>query len=270
VGSVVSLLLVCTYRSFPSVGLATASSQQLIPSTTLRCLTTIALQPSPPPRLQIGDIQQPCWQGWHRAWALGLGLPLLLIFCVAMPAAVAGVLWAHRAALATPHVRHRLGHLYMPWRPACYWYHALIMAQIVALSCISVFRHSIGALYASQMFAGAVMVMLVLHICLRPQQAAALNELFAVQLLVLLLVAWAALALQASALQEGATLSVPPKAVAEVLGAIAVVLAGGFILLCIGLFIKLAREKVKQAAQKVGKQWVLDVAGNLSSAPLKF
>jgi hypothetical protein len=45
------------------------------------------------------DTDQLCFQGYHRGWAIGLGVPLLLLLCVAVPAGVIGYLWALRGKL---------------------------------------------------------------------------------------------------------------------------------------------------------------------------
>jgi hypothetical protein len=50
----------------------------------------------------LHDPDQLCYQGYHRAWALGLGLPLLLLVCGLLPAAI---LWV---ALRSKHQDQQL------------------------------------------------------------------------------------------------------------------------------------------------------------------
>ena len=40
----------------------------------------------------VQDMQQACWQGWHKAWAWGLGFPCTLIFCFLVPCGVVVIL----------------------------------------------------------------------------------------------------------------------------------------------------------------------------------
>jgi hypothetical protein len=58
------------------------------------------------------DMQQPCWEGWHRDWGWGLGFPCVIIFCFGAPAAVFMVLWTNKSNLMQRQFKQHFGFLY--------------------------------------------------------------------------------------------------------------------------------------------------------------
>lgn len=47
----------------------------------------------------VFSMEQQCWSGWHTPWALGLGIPLLLLLFVVVPALI---FWLHMGPHALP------------------------------------------------------------------------------------------------------------------------------------------------------------------------
>ena len=65
-------------------------------------------------------IQQPCFGGWHNAWALGLGVPCTLLFCLCVPLSMFLVLCTNRSKQGvTGKFQECVGFLYHTYRPRC-------------------------------------------------------------------------------------------------------------------------------------------------------
>uniref|UniRef100_A0A383V756 Tyrosine-protein kinase ephrin type A/B receptor-like domain-containing protein n=1 Tax=Tetradesmus obliquus TaxID=3088 RepID=A0A383V756_TETOB len=90
--------------------------------------------------LWLHDPGQLCYQGYHRAWALGLGLPLLVVVCGLLPA---GILWAvlRNRQRHTPHATNMpcLKCLVWPYKPSYCWWDASVLLQTAALTAVGVF-----------------------------------------------------------------------------------------------------------------------------------
>jgi hypothetical protein len=76
------------------------------------------------------DTDQLCFQGYHRGWAFGLGVPLLLLLCVAVPAGVIGCLWALRGKLQETYNLQHYGFLYSSYRPSRYYWEGIVAFQV--------------------------------------------------------------------------------------------------------------------------------------------
>jgi hypothetical protein len=113
-------------------------------------------------------MSQQCWHGWHKRWALGMGIPLVVIFCFGIPLAVALLLWHNRHRTHLPDFRQHCGFLYRTFRPGCYCYEAVVAFTTVCLAAISVFSTVIGPYYECVLFTVVFAASLVLQIWLRP------------------------------------------------------------------------------------------------------
>jgi hypothetical protein len=114
------------------------------------------------------DMSQQCWQGWHKLWALAMGIPLVTIFCLATPAGIALLLWHNRHRTHLPIFRQHCGFLYRTFRPGCFCYEAVVAFTTVCLAAISVFSTVIGPYYECVLFTVVFAAALVLQIWLRP------------------------------------------------------------------------------------------------------
>ena len=96
-----------THHDFASVAMCVVF--MFLPTwvnTALSLFTCIPLDKSVEPPFQaaavgswwVEDMSQLCYSrsGYHRRWALGLGIPLTLLFCVALPAGVFMFMWFSR------------------------------------------------------------------------------------------------------------------------------------------------------------------------------
>lgn len=93
------------------------------------CVTLDAApQGAAPPFLRLNavgtfwllDTQQQCFTDYHLRWALGVGVPLILIFCILVPFGIIGYLSARRTRLQEPFYLQHFSFLYKSYRQ-CYW-----------------------------------------------------------------------------------------------------------------------------------------------------
>ena len=87
----------------------------------------------------VSDITQQCFSGYHKGWALGLGLPSVLLWCFAVPVAMGVGLFLCRAKADTDSFREHFGFLYRSYKPERMWWEAVWAARTVVLTLISVF-----------------------------------------------------------------------------------------------------------------------------------
>jgi hypothetical protein len=113
----------------------------------------------------VHAMQQACFEGWHLPWALGLGLPCVLLFCVATPLALLIGLTVHRSKLQHADIKMHFGFLYRPYTEKCCWWEGVMTVQSMLLVTISVFRFTLGgynsALLVTVMFSAMATLQLV-------------------------------------------------------------------------------------------------------------
>jgi hypothetical protein len=97
--------------------------------------------------LWVIDTSQPCWGSAHSAYALGLGIPLLLTIFVCLPAAVACTLRWGRMKADQQWLGQHFSFLFEHFRPECYLWEVVVMLQTLILVIVSVFAHHMGAFY---------------------------------------------------------------------------------------------------------------------------
>jgi hypothetical protein len=92
----------------------------------------------------LHDPDQLCYQGYHRAWALGLGLPLLLLVCGLLPAAILWVALRNNQQKA-PHTS-AVCMVFLVWcyQPSYCCWDAAVTMQTAALTIVSVYGHFSG------------------------------------------------------------------------------------------------------------------------------
>lgn len=93
----------------------------------------------------VHDVNQLCYSGYHRAWSLGLGLPLLLIFCLGLPGSAAVFMLRNRSRLSEPSFLQHYGFLYRMYKPSCCYWEAVLMLQTITLVAVSVFGLTLGS-----------------------------------------------------------------------------------------------------------------------------
>ena len=116
----------------------------------------------------VYDMEQACWQGWHYNWALALGLPCLVLFCILVPPTMCLWLWSARKKLQNADFQRRFGFLYHSYTPkACYW-EGVVCAQTMLLVCISIFSPPLGVYNSIVLLNATLIAIVILQLTVRP------------------------------------------------------------------------------------------------------
>lgn len=104
------------------------------------------------------DLNTQCWTGYHRGWAFGLGVPLLLLCVVVLPAGILFKMLRNKQRLNYPAFALHWGFLYRVYKPAhCYW-EACVSLQTQLLVAISIYGTSLGPLYQGLLMNAALAI----------------------------------------------------------------------------------------------------------------
>ena len=123
----------------------------------------------------VHAMHQPCFEGWHLLWALGLGLPCVLLFCVAMPLALLVSLAVTRAALQRGEFKANSCSFYRPYVEKRCWWEGLVTIQTMLLVTVSVFRYTLGGYYSALLVTLLFTVMASLQLIFMPYAARKLH-----------------------------------------------------------------------------------------------
>eukprot|EP00879_Flechtneria_rotunda_P003163 GHRR01003385.1.p1 GENE.GHRR01003385.1~~GHRR01003385.1.p1 ORF type:complete len:1192 (+),score=313.72 GHRR01003385.1:611-4186(+) len=116
----------------------------------------------------VYDMNQSCFEAYHAAWAFGLGLPLLLLVCVALPVGISVFTVRNRQRLSTPSFRQHYSFLYRQYRPAfCFW-DAVVLVQTMVLVAAGVFGAALGPYYQILILNAVFVAILLLLLIIRP------------------------------------------------------------------------------------------------------
>jgi hypothetical protein len=114
----------------------------------------------------VHAMQQPCFEGWHLTWALALGVPGVVLFCVATPLALFIGLTLNKSKLQHADVKAHFGFLYRPYVEKRCWWEGLMTTQTMLLVLVSVFRYTLGGYYSvllvTLLFTGMATLQLIL------------------------------------------------------------------------------------------------------------
>jgi hypothetical protein len=119
-----------------------------------------------------GDMSQQCWQGYHRMVALAVGIPLTILLVVLMPGATLVFLLHNRRSLYQSTFRH-FSFIFHMYKPAMFFWQAVVMVQTAVLVTISTFGFAIGTYYACLALTTVLALTMVLHAWGRPYANAA-------------------------------------------------------------------------------------------------
>ena len=174
----------------------------------------------------VYDMEQPCWDGWHFRWALGLGVVGVFLLCVALPAAVVWWLRSNKALINEPAFRLHYGFLYRNFRPHRFYWGAVMALQTAVLVCIAVYSSVVGSYFELLMFAFVFSMIMVLQLWFR---LFAFKRLHQLQLMAMgLLYATAFIALSFISVEKESN-----DIYKEVIGAVLLALIGAFLCWCI-------------------------------------
>jgi hypothetical protein len=185
----------------------------------------------------VGAIQQECFVGWHRPWALGFGLPAVLVLCVGVPVGLFVFLWCSKAKTSDAAFREHYGFLFRNYTESKPWWEAVWAAQTVLLTAISVFHFTIQAYYALLLMQLILLLSAVIQAVARPYAQPLLHRLHLTSSCCLFLVVWLSLALfSGSVVVDSITLGHAHAAV----GVIMVAIACGFVMWCVVVIVRVA------------------------------
>jgi hypothetical protein len=112
----------------------------------------------------LHDPDQLCYQGYHRAWAFGLGLPLMVIVCGLLPV---GILWVslrnkaqHLAHLSA--LNNNSSSSSVCYKPAYGWWEVVVFGQTAVLTVVGVFGFELCPLHQIIAFSSTLAVMALL------------------------------------------------------------------------------------------------------------
>lgn len=131
---------------------------------------------SHPHGYSILDIQQACFVGWHRGWALGLGIPAVLITCLGVPLGLLWLLKAKAASADDPAFREHWGFLYRNYKQDKLWWEAVWAGQMVLLSLVAAFHFKLEAYYSMLMLCLIFVVGAALQSLFKPYSVAKLHQ----------------------------------------------------------------------------------------------
>jgi MFS family permease len=195
----------------------------------------------------VGAIQQECFAGWHRSWALGFGLPAMLVLCVGVPCGMFMFLWCSKAKLSDASFQEHYGFLFRNYKDSKPWWEAIWTAQTVLLTAISVFHFTLQAYYALMLMALVLFVSVCVQIGARPYEQRLLHRLHLASTCCLFLLAWMSLALfSASVVVTDLGLSRAHTAI----GVAMVALACSFVLWCLVFIGRVASPVLRDYASR--------------------
>jgi hypothetical protein len=131
-------------------------------------------QPAAPPNhpmamgsFWLHNTNQQCFQGWHKSFALGLGIPLLLFVCF-VPGFILYKTLPRKRELASPASSsidiqelawlQQYGFLVRDYKPQYRFWEAVVSTQTIVLVALSVFSYSLGPYYQAMLINIAIAV----------------------------------------------------------------------------------------------------------------
>jgi hypothetical protein len=154
----------------------------------------------------VSDITQQCFAGYHKGWALGLGLPSILLWCIAVPVAMGVGLFLCRGKADQDSFREHFGFLYRSYRPERIWWEAVWAARTVVLTLISVFAVPMERYYAVLSLLVVFLVSAALQTIFQPYEFPTLHRLHMLSTSCLAATTLGALAMLAYDVQESTAL----------------------------------------------------------------
>jgi len=154
-----------------------------------------------------GAIQQECFAGWHRRWALNFGLPAVVVLCVGVPVVMFVALRRSKEMLKDQAFLEHYGFLFRNYTKDKPWWEAVWAAETVLLSAVSVFHFTIQAFYALLAMQLILLLSAAAQVIARPYEQPLLHRLHLGSTSSLFLIVWLSLALFSESVEaEGATL----------------------------------------------------------------
>jgi hypothetical protein len=199
-------LLVLTYYAYPTLSRLSLSFFACVRID--RVSSEVQLPPGATAPLNhtagywVSDVEQECFAGYHMGWALGLGLPSVLLWCIVVPVAMGSGLFLNRAEADKENFREHFGFLYRSFRPERVWWEAVWAARTVVLTLISVFAVPVERYFAVLSLLVVFLASATLQTIFKPYAFATLHRMHLVSTSCLAVITLGALAMFAYEIQE--------------------------------------------------------------------
>ena len=106
------------------------------------------------------DLRIRCWNGSHPAWAFGLGIPMILLWVIGLPALGLYIVWYYRERLDDPLVLSRYKILFQGYRKEVFYWEFTNILRKVSIIMINVFLSIYSPIYKA--FAGTIALAIIL------------------------------------------------------------------------------------------------------------
>jgi hypothetical protein len=209
----------------------------------------------------VSAIEQECYAGWHRAWALGFGLPAVLVLCLGVPVGLWLFLWRSKTKTSDAAFREHYGFLFRNYKESRPWWEAVWSVQTVLLTAISVFHFTIQAYYALMLMELVLLLSVAAQVTARPYAQPLLHRLHLASTCCLFFLVWLSLTLFSA--------SVVPDSIAvgranTAVGAVMIVVACAFVLCCLGMIVRLASPVLGDCVSSTAA-WLRACTGGVAS-----
>jgi hypothetical protein len=118
---------------------------------------------------RVYDTSSVCFgSGWHKSLALGVGVPLIALLCICLPAIVVYVTSSIFNNLGDVGFRHSWGFLTHSYRPRFCWWQAVVVWETAVLVAISVFGENVGPFFQGMIMVAALMLISQFQLGFKP------------------------------------------------------------------------------------------------------
>jgi hypothetical protein len=125
----------------------------------------------------LSDMHQPCFYGWHKTWAVSLGVPTTLILCVGVPLGLALLLLTKKDRREqNGWFRGCIGFVYCNYKQQMYFWEVVNLLQIQVMVAISVFAYSLGTYFSVVLLHLALVFARLLQYTCQPYALQSLNH----------------------------------------------------------------------------------------------
>jgi hypothetical protein len=121
----------------------------------------------------VNHMSQQCWQGYHKALALGAGIPLVLLLCVLWPGSVLVFMLRHRGGSLYSSELSHYSFLFSMYKPSAAWWEVVVIVQTALLVAINVFAVRLGTYFGCVMLLTAYFLVFALLVWVRPYNSRA-------------------------------------------------------------------------------------------------
>jgi hypothetical protein len=212
----------------------------------------------------VSDITQQCFAGYYKGWALGLSLPSVLLWCIAVPVAMGLGLYLCCDKAESDSFREHFGFLYRSYKPKRMWCEAVWAARTVVLTVISVFASPMERYFAVLSLHLVFLVSGALQIVFQPYAFASLHRMHKMSTSCLAATTLGALAMLAYDIKESTALRLR-IAIAALVLMVNVVFVGW----CVWKLVPFFKGWCATAYNMVksGVRWVVDAAMECAGHP---